>query len=57
MQAWAGPAKWDAYARIRGLRAMRNYDPVFHTIIQGDGVYFGSSADDTLRRLDARSGE
>ncbi len=57
VQAWAGPAKWDAYARIRGLRAMRNYDPVFHTIVQGDDVYFGSSADDTLRRLDARSGE
>ena len=24
--AWAGPAKWDAYAGIRGLRAMRDYD-------------------------------
>ena len=27
--AWAGPAKWDAYAGIRGLRSMREYDPVF----------------------------
>ena len=23
--AWGHPAKWDAYAGIRGLRAMRNY--------------------------------
>ena len=31
--AWAGPAKWDAYAGIRGLRSMRNYDPAFHVIV------------------------
>ena len=24
--AWAGPAKWDAYHELRGLRSMRDYD-------------------------------
>jgi outer membrane protein assembly factor BamB len=54
--AWAGPAKWDAYAGIRPLRSMRNYDPVFHVIAAGDSVYFGSSADDSLHCLDAATG-
>jgi len=54
--AWAGPAKWDAYAGIRGLRAMRNYDPVFHTIAVGDHVYFGSSVDDAVHCLDLVTG-
>jgi len=54
--AWAGPAKWDAYHNIRKLRSMRNYDPVFHLIAVGDAVYFGSSADDAVRCLDARTG-
>ena len=40
--AWAGPAKWDAYAGIRGLRSMRNYDPVFHVIVVDGSVYYGS---------------
>lgn len=55
--AWAGPAKWDAYAGIRGLRSMRNYDPVFHPIIAAGCVYFGSSADDSIRCLEAGTGE
>jgi len=54
--AWAGPAKWDAYAGLRGLRGMRNYDPVFHPIAVGDAVYFGSSADDSVYCLDAATG-
>ena len=54
--AWAGPAKWDAFAGIRGLRSMRNYDPVFHPIAVGDSVYFGSSADDSVYCLDAKTG-
>ena len=47
--AWAGPAKWDAYKNLRGLRSMRNYDPVFHVIAVGDAVYFGSSVDDAVQ--------
>ncbi len=55
--AWAGPAKWDAYAGIRDLASMRNYDPVFHTIQVGNSVYFASTADDSVRRLDQQTGE
>lgn len=55
--AWHGPAKWDAYAGIRGLRSMRNYDPVFHPIVVGERVYFSSSADDSVHCIDALSGE
>jgi len=29
--AWARPAKWDAYAEVKGLQAMRNYDHAFYT--------------------------
>ena len=54
--AWAGPAKWDAYHNLRGLRSMRNYDPVFHVVAAGDAVYFGSSVDDAVRCLDAATG-
>lgn len=55
--AWAGPAKWDAYAGIRDLASMRNYDPVFHTIQVGNSVFFGSSADDSVYCLNQSSGE
>ena len=55
--AWSGPAKWDAYSGIRGLSAMRNYDPVFSVIATDRRVYFGSSADDSVRCLDLESGE
>ena len=46
--AWHGPAKWDAYAQIKDLRSMRNFDPVFHPVVAGDLVYFGSSSDDSV---------
>ena len=55
--AWHGPAKWDAYARIRDLPAMRSYDQVFHVVVVGDRAFFGSSADDSVRCLDVKTGE
>ena len=55
--AWYGPAKWDAFAGIRGLRSMRNYDPVFHVAVAGESVYFGSSATDAVYCLDAATGK
>ena len=55
--AWAGPAKWDAYHNLRGLRSMRNYDPVFHVIAVGGAVYLGSSVDDAVHCLDASTGK
>ena len=54
--AWAGPAKWDAYAQIRNLPSMRNYDVSFHPIMVGDAVFFGSSADHSIHCLSANDG-
>lgn len=54
--AWSGPAKWDAYARISKLKSMRNFDPVFYTVVAQDCVFFGSSVDDAVHCLDLRTG-
>lgn len=55
--AWPGPAKWDSFKRIIGLKSMRSYDPVFHLTISGSAVYFGSSSDDAVHCLDAANGK
>jgi len=55
--AWSGPAKWDSYANIRRLEAMRNFDPAFFVIAVDDSVYFGSSVDDAVHCLDAKTGK
>jgi len=55
--AWPGPAKWDAYAGLKGLKSMRNFDPVFHATVAGDSVYFGSSVDDAAHCLDIATGK
>lgn len=54
--AWAGPAKYDAYAFHRNLPSMRNYDAVFHVIAVDEKVWFGSSADDSVYCLNANDG-
>ena len=55
--AWSGPAKWDAYAGIRGLKSMRNYDPAYHVIAVGDRIWIGSSMDDAVHCLNLRDGQ
>ena len=55
--AWSGPAKWDAYAGIRGLRSMRNYDPVFHPISVKGAIWFGSTAYEGVYCLNASTGK
>jgi outer membrane protein assembly factor BamB len=55
--AWAGPARWDAYASIHRLEPMRNFDPAFFVTATGDSVWFGSSVDDAVHCLAAKSGE
>ena len=55
--AWHGPAKWDAYHAKKPLSEMRNYDPVFHPTIVGNRLYFGSSADDAVHCVDAKTGK
>jgi outer membrane protein assembly factor BamB len=54
--AWTGPAKWDAYAGIKGLRSMRDFDPVYYVTAVGGEVYFGSSGEDAVHSLDAQTG-
>lgn len=55
--AWTGPARWDSYKNIRGLRSMRNFDPAYYVTTAGDAVYFGSSVDDSAYCLDATTGK
>jgi outer membrane protein assembly factor BamB len=56
-QAWTGPAKWDAYASNDGLQSMRNFDPCHFTTAAHGLLYFGSSADNAVHCLDAKTGE
>ena len=37
--AWDGPARWDAFAELRDLPAMRQYDACFHTVSDGEKLY------------------
>lgn len=55
--AWPGPARWDAYAGLAGLKSMRNYDPVFHPVAVGDAVWYPSSSEDAVVCLDAATGQ
>ncbi len=55
--AWAGPAKWDAYARVKPLGSMRDYDWAFQVAAVGNSIFFGSSVDDSVYCLDAKSGQ
>lgn len=54
--AWSGAARWDAYAGLRGLKSMRNYDPVYHLIAVGDKVWWGSSNDDGVHCVQLADG-
>jgi len=55
--AWAGPAKWDAFAGMKDPRNMRDFDSVFHVTVAGGKLFFGSSADDAAHCLDAATGK
>lgn len=55
--AWDGPARWDAYVKRRILSNMRDYGAAYHVIVVGDAVYYASSTDDAVHRLDAATGE
>ncbi|MBR9760438.1 PQQ-binding-like beta-propeller repeat protein [bacterium] len=56
-QAWTGPAKWDAYSKNDGLQSMRNFDPCHFTTAINGLIYFGSSADNAVHCLDAKTGK
>lgn len=56
VSAWPDAAKWDAYAKVDGLRSMRDYDPVLHPIVFKDKVFLPSNVDDTVRCLSLSDG-
>ena len=55
--AWSGPAKWNAYAGIKGLHNMRDFDSAYHVTAVGGRVFFGSSSEDAAYCLDAATGK
>lgn len=57
LPSWTGPAKWDAYSGNTGLQSMRNFDPCFYVTVVDGQVFFGSSVDDAVHALDAKTGK
>lgn len=55
--AWPAPAKTDYWHREANLKPRVIYDRTYHLVSVGDNIYFGSSADDKIYCLDARSGK
>ncbi|MBN2294868.1 MAG: PQQ-binding-like beta-propeller repeat protein, partial [Pirellulales bacterium] len=55
--AWPAPATGDVAHNLRDLRAVLAFDRAFQTVVAGNMVYFGSSADDKVYALDATSGK
>ena len=54
--AWPPPARDDFWHEKRNLAPRVVFDRAFHVAAVGDSVFFGSSADDQVRCLDARTG-
>jgi outer membrane protein assembly factor BamB len=54
--AWPAPAPRDIWHGLRQLKPLVTYDRAFHTVVSGETVFFGSSADDSVRALDVSSG-
>jgi len=54
--AWPGPAEQDYWHRLFNLRSTVAYDRAYHVVGAGDMIFFGSSADDKVYALDARTG-
>lgn len=55
--AWRGPAKRDPYNKVENLKNRQLFDHAFHVVMDGESVYFGSSADDQVHCLDGVTGK
>jgi outer membrane protein assembly factor BamB len=55
--AWSGEAKADLYNKVYDLSHRQAFDRCFDVVAADGRVWFGSSADDQVRCLDATSGE
>ena len=54
--AWPEPAITDYWHRETDIKPRVIYDRAYHTVSAGDNVYFGSTADDKVYCLDAKTG-
>ena len=54
--AWPEPAGADLWHNMPKLNPLVIYDRAYHVVAVGDAVYFGSSANDTVTCLDAKTG-
>jgi hypothetical protein len=55
--AWPGPARRDGWHKSDPLKARMIFDWAFHVVMDGDTLYFGSSADDKVYAIDLATGE
>lgn len=55
--AWQGEAKWDGWNKVFDMKPRQGFDRAFHAVVADGRVYFGSSADDQVRCLDAATGK
>ncbi len=55
--AWPGPARHDLYNKALDLKPRLQFDRAFQVAAANDRVWFGSSADDQVRCIDAQTGE
>jgi len=54
--AWQGEAKWDGWNKVYDLKPRQIFDRAFHPVVANGRVLFGSSADDKVHCLDAKTG-
>lgn len=54
--AWPAPAPRDIWHGLRELKPLVTYDRAFHPVSVGGTLFFASSADDSVRALDATTG-
>jgi outer membrane protein assembly factor BamB len=55
--SWPDPAKNDYWHYKYNLQPRVTYDRAFHVTVAGGAVFYGSSADDHIHCLDAKTGE
>jgi len=55
--AWLGPARRDGWHKTENLKPRVIFDWAFHVVADDGAVYFGSSADDQVRCIDAKTGK
>lgn len=55
--AWDEPALWDGYSKTHDLKNRQVFDKVFHVVESKGRVFFGSSIDEQVHCLDAKTGK